>query len=140
MSNIIYLRPHHALCLRFYRGEGYSDTFNEGMAAIARSLAGGKALVRITSGTDDICKSCPRAIGGICLDEGKSGRYDEITARIASLKPNDTFTWTSLKARLDETVFSGDQFSLIYLDCTWAYMCRSTQKHRTNQINCACRY
>lgn len=128
MSNIIYLRPHHVLCLRFYRGEGYSSTFSEGMAAIARSLSCGEAIVRITSGVDDICKNCPRACDGVCLDEEKSARYDKLTARIADLKQNDTFTWADLQARLNKTVFTGDQFSSICRDCTWAYICHSIQK------------
>ncbi len=73
----ILLRPHHGLCLVFFEGKGYSETFVEHMQEVRDILSPGSARsVRLTLGVDEICAACPHNINGICEHNERALRYD----------------------------------------------------------------
>jgi hypothetical protein len=69
MSEILSLRPHHALCLQFFIGEGYGDEFVAGMAGVLKSLRENPdQAVLLADGTDRICALSPSVRAAICSD------------------------------------------------------------------------
>ena len=52
------IRPHHGLCLAFFRGKGYSEEFVENMTRMQKALEA-NAAVCLTEKTDGICAACP---------------------------------------------------------------------------------
>lgn len=58
---MIYLRPHHLLCMQGFRGKGYSDEFVKNMTTIVKQLKE-KPIeeIKLVEKRDDICKFCPK--------------------------------------------------------------------------------
>ena len=52
---IIPLRPHHGMCLAYFKGEGYSNGFTAHMAEMLKIFLEGKKI-RLHVDTDDIAK------------------------------------------------------------------------------------
>lgn len=72
----VLLRPHHLLCLQTFRGKGYSPDFVRKMTEIhALVHAEPPAAIRLISGSDLLCGSCPNCEGGKCTSE-KPDRFD----------------------------------------------------------------
>lgn len=76
----IRLRPHHFLCIRFWQGHGYSESFTNKMERIIPLLKNGNPIV-ITTGPDDLCDVCPNKIEidglAACKSQEKVLRYDQ---------------------------------------------------------------
>jgi hypothetical protein len=53
------LRGHHLLCVFGFQGKGYNEAHAMGMAAVLRRLRRPGVRVRIVSGPDAICATCP---------------------------------------------------------------------------------
>lgn len=54
VDNAICLRPHHVICVLFYKGLGYSPLFIANMSAIVGDIRRG-TLIECKDGPDDIC-------------------------------------------------------------------------------------
>ena len=48
------LRPHHALCVRFFEGKGYSEDFTKNMYSVIEKL-NNDPVIKIVFGYDDLC-------------------------------------------------------------------------------------
>lgn len=55
MSSIIYLRPHHFLCMLTYAGRGYTVRYTENFNRLVQVISCGKSVAQLVSGPDDIC-------------------------------------------------------------------------------------
>ena len=64
-GKIIPLRPHHGMCLAYFKGEGYSGGFTAHMAEMLKLFLSGKRI-RLHVDTDEICSACPNNQDGIC--------------------------------------------------------------------------
>ena len=62
---VIPLRPHHGMCLAYFKGEGYSNGFTAHMAEMLKIFLEGKKI-RLHVDTDEICSACPNNLGGHC--------------------------------------------------------------------------
>ncbi len=74
------LRPHHLICLRFFRGEGYDDHFVDNLRGVMSDLE--RMEVRVVDGPDDVCDCCPHLHGDRC---GSPGGGEEEVRRIDAL-------------------------------------------------------
>ena len=63
-GKIIPLRPHHGMCLAYFKGEGYSGGFTAHMAEMLKLFLSGKRI-RLHVDTDEICSACPNNQDGI---------------------------------------------------------------------------
>ena len=52
------LRPHHLLCTRAFKGNGYSPVFVENMQRVIDLLKNG-CYITLVTGVDAICDPCP---------------------------------------------------------------------------------
>ena len=67
---VIPLRPHHGMCLAYFKGEGYSNGFTAHMAEMLKIFLEGKKI-RLHVDTDEICSACPNNRADIAKPEIK---------------------------------------------------------------------
>ena len=72
---VIPLRPHHGMCLAYFKGEGYSNGFTAHMAEMLKIFLEGKKI-RLHVDTDEICSACPNNLGGHCEAGDKVAEYE----------------------------------------------------------------
>ena len=118
MTDPILLRPHHALCLRFFEGKGYSEEYINNAWNVLRTLRENGAFT-VTAGPDALCTACPNLNqNGICRWQEKVTRYDAAAAEKLELKDGGTYCFNAFsKTRAKELV------PQICTDCEWAYIC-----------------
>ncbi|QAT51156.1 DUF1284 domain-containing protein [Caproiciproducens sp. NJN-50] len=123
------LRPHHALCLRFFIGRGYGDDFVAGMAGIQRYLRKNPdQRVILTSGTDRICARCPNNRSGVCATSEKSARYDRKCLAACGLGVGQVLPWRELEQITNPIVISRPARAAVCSDCRWDSLCREQQE------------
>ena len=110
------LRPHHLLCSRAFKGNGYSPAFVENMQRVIDRLKTGCDITLVT-GVDAICAPCPERIGNHCRSEAKVTGFDEAVLSQLGLE-RKTYTYTEIEkvltARLTEPVYE-----CICRGCEW---------------------
>ncbi|AIW90142.1 MULTISPECIES: DUF1284 domain-containing protein [unclassified Treponema] len=110
------LRPHHLLCTRAFKGNGYSPAFVENMQRVIDRLKTGCDITLVT-GVDAICALCPERIGNHCRSEAKVMGFDEAVLSQLGLE-RKTYTYTEIEkvltARLTEPVYE-----CICRGCEW---------------------
>lgn len=120
---VLKLRPHHGLCVQFFRGEGYSDEFVENMTRVIEMLNRG-AQVELTEGGDCLCAVCPNFIDGVCADEGKVTRYDRLVMAMCGLHYGDRMPFRELARRIRTSIiYQEDGMGRVCSDCQWARIC-----------------
>ena len=72
----ILLRAHHGMCLAFFQGEGYSDSFVVHMGKILEQMQENPSLQIITH-ADVICDKCPNLENGSCNTPDLVRAYDQ---------------------------------------------------------------
>ena len=82
---VIPLRPHHGMCLAYFKGEGYSNGFTAHMAEMLKIFLEGKKI-RLHVDTDEICSACPNNLGGHCEAGDKVAEYDNAVLEKCGLK------------------------------------------------------
>ena len=120
----ILLRPHHGLCIRFYRGKGYSDGFVVNMNKTITLLEKGAEITLINDG-DALCGHCPNYDGKSCLSGEKPHRYDNAVLSLTGLNPGDSIKWKDFQDILMEKVFEAGKFDEICGDCEWQNLCHT---------------
>lgn len=123
MNDTIPLRPHHAVCIRFFRGKGYSPEFAAHMAAVIAGLKA-DAPVRIVLGADTICSACPGNNAGTCDTAVKSDRYDAAVLKLCGLAYGDELSYGELAALIAEKVIECGLREEVCGDCEWSDICR----------------
>ena len=96
MSEPLFLRPHHALCIRFFEGRGYSEEFVRHMTAVIERLQRDDPMVTLTGGCDQLCEKRPRNIGGVCETDDTVRSIDERALSAMALSAGDTLRWHDL--------------------------------------------
>lgn len=119
------LRPHHALCMRFFTGHGYSAEFTANMRAVISALERG-AEVRICTGPDAICARCPNMQAGRCTSDGKVARYDAAVMALCGLRAGDVTTLDELHAAVERGVLRNGRLGEVCGDCEWSALCQSS--------------
>ena len=126
MSNTINLRPHHLLCIAFFKGKGYSDEFVSNMTSIVSALKENKDTpISLVSGEDDLCGHCPNNQNGICTADDKSSRYDQLTLTALGIDTNShsAITYSTLRALADERIINCGNRESVCGDCQWTDLC-----------------
>ncbi len=116
------IRPHHGMCIQFFRGEGYSAEFIRHMDEIVRRLNGG-ALVDLTKFADCICECCPNNICGECVSEPKVRGFDNRVLELCGLSLGDVVSFDEFHAYVRENIIDCGRMGEICGNCEWAYIC-----------------
>ena len=123
MREHIRLRPHHALCARFFVGKGYSEAFVENMRNILAALDGGETAVTLTNGCDAICAACPHSNGGTCATEKKVRGIDQRAMEALGLRIGDTLPWRELCEIAEREIIRPGKLRDVCRDCEWIGIC-----------------
>ena len=117
------LRPHHALCVGFFQGKGYSEAFVENMASVIGTLRASDPLLTLRSAADPLCGGCPHNRGGVCDSADKVARYDAAVLRLLALADGAALRWSELSARAREHILSPGRLGEVCGDCQWYEIC-----------------
>lgn len=117
------LRGHHLICLHFFNGEGYDETFIKNLRDILKRTS--KEEITISSGADDVCSGCS------CLKENRCGYSENADKEILEMDQkalellensyNDKLRWNKLEYMLPG-IFQ-EWFSLYCRECAWRGAC-----------------
>lgn len=117
------LRPHHALCIRFFEGKGYSEDFVRNMTEIIFLLGSDDPQVTPTIGADIICAACPNNTNGKCSTEEKVSRYDKSVTELCAVPSGETLRWSELSDIVFRNIIAAGRLSEICADCCWYGIC-----------------
>ena len=119
------LRPHHALCIGFFEGKGYSRAFTENMAAVIERLGQEGALVKLTCSADVICSACPNNVNERCTTADKVNRFDRTVLEICELTEGDTLPPSELFALAKERIADSGRLGEVCGGCCWEDICKN---------------
>ncbi|MDE6540220.1 MAG: DUF1284 domain-containing protein [Ruminococcus sp.] len=109
------LRPHHALCINFFEGKGYSNEFTENMTRVIENFHE-NPIIEITTGDDVICSKCP------CTDcHDKALSYDMKVIDICGIA--GSISWENLQKNIREKIINAGKLKEICSDCQWFSIC-----------------
>ncbi len=117
------IRPHHALCLAFFRGKGYSEDFVINMTRVKAALEAGEQVC-LVAGKDAVCAACPNWQGEQCETEEKVCRYDRAVLERCALEPGQVLSYPELRAAADRQILQAGLREAICGDCQWTELCR----------------
>lgn len=79
------LRPHHGMCLAYFKGEGYSNRFSAHMQEMLDIFQKG-AKIQLHADTDEICSACPNNEKGCCSSFSLVEAYDNAVLELCGLE------------------------------------------------------
>ena len=122
------LRPHHALCIRFFEGKGYSEAFILHMTSVIEALQRDDPTVTLCGGCDILCAECPHNKGGVCDHDEKVRGIDERTLELTELSVGDALPWHELYTRAYDSIIKAGRLKEVCRDCQWLNICISKSK------------
>ena len=122
-TDLANLRPHHALCLLFFEGKGYSQGFSDNMAAF---IAKPNQMVQIMIGCDVLCQACPHNQDGFCDDEAKVKLFDQRTMNLTGIKikANHVLQVSQLTQTVYDMILRQGLLAEVCGECEWAALCQ----------------
>lgn len=118
------LRPHHALCLHFFRGKGYSQAFIENMTNIKKSLEENPEIT-LRCDADALCKPCPHRVGtSSCHAIEKVQHYDQAVLSLCHLEENISLSWRKLEESVQTHILQPKKREQVCGDCQWTEFCQ----------------
>lgn len=124
---MIYLRPHHSLCIQFFIGKGYSADFVNKLTDLKEFLDKNNPEICISDGCDSICSFCPNNINGICRTEDKVSSIDENCRNAMALSTGSEIMWKTLRDMAYSKLISMNLIPEICGDCQWKEICIKKQ-------------
>lgn len=121
-SDMILLRPHHGMCLAFFVGYGYSDSFSAHMSALLDSLTP-DTLIQLTVDTDAVCSACPNNLDGVCKTAQLVADYDRAVLSLCGLQDGQIIAFGRFAELVQTCVLSPDLRPTICGGCHWDGIC-----------------
>ena len=116
------LRPHHALCMQFFCGHGYSEDFTNNMKQILAEMRD-DTIIEIANGADDVCSHCPNLKDGVCLSEKKVSRYDSDVLRLCGFNVGQVLCAEMVFDIVREHIICKGKLEKICSGCEWIKIC-----------------
>ncbi len=117
------LRPHHGLCIQFFRGEGYSPKFVRNMTKIIEKLEENPEI-QLISGADDLCRTCPNRVGEVdCRSDEKVLCYDAAVLKLCGLESGERLLWQEFSQRVYQEILNRNLREEICGECQWTELC-----------------
>lgn len=132
LKQIVKLRGHHLVCLHFFKGEGYSLEYVENLREVLEKAEAG-AVIKVSSGADDVCRMCPNLKGELCAyTEGAEAGIREMDGAALALigtGSREEIFWSDVWEKLPDII---PQWSRKYcVGCGWGRICKKLEKfHR----------
>lgn len=113
---MIYLRPHHIMCILQFQGYGYDEKFVANMKNVIDRIE--KEKIVIKHSFDDICSCCPNNADDRCLADDDIDLLDQNVIRALDLTLNEPIYFKDLKPYLKKKL-TKDVFLNICGSCSW---------------------
>lgn len=125
-DNPLPLRPHHGLCMAFFRGQGYSSGFTASLASRLEELDGTDRSIILTVGTDAVCAPCPHNGGGICDAAEKVAAYDRAVLDRCGLEAGTVCAFSTFTRLVQDRIIGPGRRREICGSCQWDRLCAAT--------------
>lgn len=113
---MIYLRPHHILCLKQFKGYGYNNEFVKNMFNILDKLEKEQIIVKINF--DDICKKCPNLINDKCISDSDIHLLDDKVLKLLNIQLNKPMYFNDIYLHISKYL-TENTFYEICSSCSW---------------------
>lgn len=123
MSEPLLLRPHHALCIRFFEGKGYSREFIRHMADVIETIGRDDPAITLVDGCDILCSECPHNTGGVCDHDKKVQGIDQRALELTGLSIGDVLPRHDLLLRAYDSIIKAGRLKEVCRDCQWLSIC-----------------
>ena len=124
------LRPHHGLCIYYFRGSGYSEEFTEHMKEVIRSLKDNPRII-LTVGEDEVCSSCPNRTPRGCSESQKAESYDRKVLELCGLfgsqngpgGSENELRWEEFRQAVVSRIIRAGKRREVCGNCEWDGLC-----------------
>lgn len=120
------IRPHHLLCIGYFEGRGYSDSFSRSMAQI-KELTMQNPKITVSCSADEVCRACPNRVESGCRTQEKVMRYDREVLKLLEIEEGMHSDWNSLRKMTEEKILNCRKREEICGDCEWNEICRKNE-------------
>ena len=124
LAQPVLLRPHHGMCLAYFKGEGYSDGFSAHMKEVLDELQRGMTI-QLHVGTDEICSACPHNKDGQCIDLTLVEKYDNAVLEACGLADGEQLDFRDFTERVQKDLLASGQRKEICGGCKWNGICEN---------------
>lgn len=118
------LRPHHGMCLAYFKGEGYSNGFTAHMAEMLEIFLKGQKI-RLHVDTDEICSACPNNREGQCTDLTLVEKYDNAVLEACGLADGEQLAFDDFTEKVQNQLLVTGKRKEICGDCKWNGICEN---------------
>ena len=122
------LRPHHGMCLAYFKGAGYSDGFSVHMQEMLDIFQKG-AKIQLHADTDEICSACPNNEEGRCSSFSLVKRYDNVVLEMCGLENGQVMDFDAFTGIVQKEILASGKRKEICGNCQWNSICEN-QKSR----------
>lgn len=119
------LRPHHGLCILFFEGKGYSDSFAQNMSDIIEKLCDTEQI-ELTLSADCICACCPNNQNGLCKAQKKVLRYDRKVLELCGFEDKQSISYGVFKEAVTKNIILSGKLKTVCGNCQWSDICNET--------------
>ena len=116
------LRPHHGMCLAYFKGEGYSNGFTAHMAEMLKIFLQGKKI-RLHVDTDEICSACPNNRDDQCESRELVLKYDTAVLEKCGLKAGEVMDFREFTDQVQNRILEPERRKEICGNCQWNSIC-----------------
>lgn len=125
MSDVLFLRPHHCLCIILYNPKGHSSPYTEIMYSIIDALTNNPyQLIELSISLDIICGYCPHNHMGSCRKSEEVKQSDESCMKFCGLNSNQKIPWIELKHCLINNVLNVNKLEQTCVGCQYLTQCK----------------
>lgn len=124
LAQPVLLRPHHGMCLAYFKGEGYSDGFSAHMKEVLDELQKGMD-VQLYVGTDEICSACPNNREGQCTDLTLVEKYDNAVLEACGLADGEQLAFADFTEKVQNQLLVTGKRKEICGGCKWNGICEN---------------
>lgn len=116
------LRAHHGLCIQFFEGKGYSDSFTSNMSNVINNI-NNDLYIQIVTNKDVICNGCPNLENDVCNSQHKVGEIDKKVLTLCGFKENEIIKAKDFFQRVNEKIIKANKLKEVCKNCEWLYIC-----------------
>ena len=120
---MIRLRAHHGMCLYYFKGKGYSNSFVANILRYKELLENDDPTIDLTTATDDLCSECPHNHEQICASAGKVLNYDKCVLDFCNLHVGDRISYRNFSTLVEKRIVEPGNRPGICGDCQWSDLC-----------------
>ncbi len=120
---MISIRAHHLLCIQGFQKYGYSDEFVENMEKVIGYLSDPQTVIKIITGCDVLCFSCPHHQDGLCTKNNHLSKIDYKVLDVTGLKENVTMKAKEAISLVNAKFDSISAVESVCGGCEWKEKC-----------------